>query len=225
MRAPGRLGRRFPLRYTAVSYVVARLAILLSSYMRLHRYNHYFPGVLPFLRYDFKNPGSQADGSFLGVTDELKGMANGYPGGKWFDPMGLSRGTEKQLKHYQWAEIRNGRLAMVSTWRSSNFFSYLAWHAACLLRARTLLAAVLYRRTWSRLRISIPFITAYRCPFSWLPLPVLRPCAVSNSLASCRGRPRSSPYMHPAVAWLIFRCPCWATGPSTSPPARAPCRT
>lgn len=27
---------------------------------------------------DLKNPGSQGDGSFLGVTDELKGQSNGY---------------------------------------------------------------------------------------------------------------------------------------------------
>ena len=36
---------------------------------------------------DFKNPGSQGDGSFLGLTDGLKGQSNGYPGGV-FDPMG-----------------------------------------------------------------------------------------------------------------------------------------
>jgi light-harvesting complex I chlorophyll a/b binding protein 5 len=30
--------------------------------------------------YDFRNPGSQGDGSFLGVTDGLKGRENGYPG-------------------------------------------------------------------------------------------------------------------------------------------------
>lgn len=26
---------------------------------------------------DFKNPGSQADGSFFGITDDFKGVANG----------------------------------------------------------------------------------------------------------------------------------------------------
>lgn len=30
--------------------------------------------------YDLKNPGSQADGSFLGFKDEFKGTENGYPG-------------------------------------------------------------------------------------------------------------------------------------------------
>ena len=39
---------------------------------------------------DFKNPGSQGDGSFLGLTDGLKGQSNGYPGGV-FDPMGRHR--------------------------------------------------------------------------------------------------------------------------------------
>ena len=57
---------------------------------------------------DFANPGSQADGSFLGITDDFKGMANGYPGGKFFDPLGLSRGSESQLRRYQDSEIKNG---------------------------------------------------------------------------------------------------------------------
>ena len=64
--------------------------------------------------WDFKVPGSQADGSFLGFTDELKGKENGYPGGKWFDPFGLSRGTEAQYQKYKENEIKNGRLAMVA---------------------------------------------------------------------------------------------------------------
>ena len=64
--------------------------------------------------YDFKAPGSQGDGSFLGFADEFKGMANGYPGGKLFDPMGLSRGSPAQLRDYQEKELRNGRLAMVA---------------------------------------------------------------------------------------------------------------
>ncbi len=29
---------------------------------------------------DLRNPGSQGDGSFFGITDELKGKENGYPG-------------------------------------------------------------------------------------------------------------------------------------------------
>jgi hypothetical protein len=64
--------------------------------------------------YDFKSPGSQGDGSFLGFTDELKGKENGYPGGRWFDPFGLSRGSEAQYKRYKENEIKNGRLAMVA---------------------------------------------------------------------------------------------------------------
>ncbi len=50
---------------------------------------------------DFRNPGSQGDGSFLGVTDDFKPTGNGYPGGKLFDPFGLSRGSEAQLVKYQ----------------------------------------------------------------------------------------------------------------------------
>jgi hypothetical protein len=30
--------------------------------------------------YDIKNPGSQGDGSFFGITDDFKGVENGYPG-------------------------------------------------------------------------------------------------------------------------------------------------
>ena len=59
---------------------------------------------------DFVNPGSQGDGSFLGVTDDFKGVANGYPGGKFFDPLSLSRGSESQLRRYQDSEIKNGAL-------------------------------------------------------------------------------------------------------------------
>jgi hypothetical protein len=30
--------------------------------------------------WDIKNPGSQGDGSFFGITEEFKGKENGYPG-------------------------------------------------------------------------------------------------------------------------------------------------
>lgn len=63
---------------------------------------------------DIKNPGSQGDGSFLGVTDDFKGKENGYPGGRFFDPMGLSRGSDAQYKKYKENEVKNGRLAMVA---------------------------------------------------------------------------------------------------------------
>lgn len=33
---------------------------------------------------DIRNPGSQGDGSFFGITDDFKGKENGYPGaGPW----------------------------------------------------------------------------------------------------------------------------------------------
>lgn len=63
---------------------------------------------------DWKNPGSQADGQFFGITDDFKGVGNGYPGGKYFDFMGFSRGDAAKFDKYKWNEIRNGRLAMVA---------------------------------------------------------------------------------------------------------------
>jgi light-harvesting complex I chlorophyll a/b binding protein 5 len=53
--------------------------------------------------YDFKNPGSQGDGSFLGVSDAFKGVENGYPGGAFFDFMGLSRGDAAKYRVRCWA--------------------------------------------------------------------------------------------------------------------------
>ena len=59
---------------------------------------------------DFNAPGSQGDGSFFGITDDLKGTSNGYPGGKLFDPFGLSRGTEAQLERYKVGIVGSGRV-------------------------------------------------------------------------------------------------------------------
>jgi len=72
---------------------------------------------------DLKNPGSQGDGSFLGVTDDFKPKGNGYPGGRFFDPMGMSRGSEAQFAKYKENEVKNGRLAMVAM---LGFFSQYA---------------------------------------------------------------------------------------------------
>ncbi|KAF8055753.1 PF20 [Scenedesmus sp. PABB004] len=63
---------------------------------------------------DFRNPGSQGDGSFFGITDDFKSKENGYPGGRLFDPIGFSRGDEAIYKKYKQNEIVNGRLAMVA---------------------------------------------------------------------------------------------------------------
>jgi len=73
---------------------------------------------------DFKNPGSQADGSFVGVTEPFAGSGNGYPGGPWFDPFGFGKGDAAKLEEYKWAEIRNGRLAMVA------FVGFVSQHYA-----------------------------------------------------------------------------------------------
>ena len=73
---------------------------------------------------DFKNPGSQGDGSFLGITDDFKGVSNAYPGGKLFDPMGFSRGDPAKYEEYKVKEIKNGRLAMLAC------LGFAAQHAA-----------------------------------------------------------------------------------------------
>jgi hypothetical protein len=41
--------------------------------------------------YDIKNPGSQGDGSFFGITDDFKGKENGYPG----EPQLLAAGRQQ----------------------------------------------------------------------------------------------------------------------------------
>ena len=48
---------------------------------------------------DFQNPGTQDN--WLGEGGQFKPMDNGYPGGAFFDPFGLSRGSEAQLRKYQ----------------------------------------------------------------------------------------------------------------------------
>jgi hypothetical protein len=63
---------------------------------------------------DYRNPGSQGDGSFFNITDDFKGNGNGYPGGKLFDPIGFSRGDAARLEEYKVKEVKNGRLAMLA---------------------------------------------------------------------------------------------------------------
>lgn len=72
---------------------------------------------------DIRNPGSQGDGSFLGVTDGFKGTANGYPGGV-FDFMGMAKGDGAAVQTLKQKEVKNGRLAMIA------FLGFAAQYAA-----------------------------------------------------------------------------------------------
>jgi hypothetical protein len=72
--------------------------------------------------WDMKVPGSQGDGSFFGITDDFKGKAVGYPGGRYFDPFGMADGP--LFAKYKENELANGRLAMTA------FVGFAAQHAA-----------------------------------------------------------------------------------------------
>ncbi|KAG8377618.1 hypothetical protein BUALT_Bualt08G0051700 [Buddleja alternifolia] len=48
-------------------------------------------GFVETKRYmDFRNPGSQAKGSFFGIEASLEGLEPGYPGGPLLNPLGLA---------------------------------------------------------------------------------------------------------------------------------------
>ncbi|KAI3438028.1 hypothetical protein D9Q98_000471 [Chlorella vulgaris] len=89
-----------------------------------------FSGFVEFKRLaDIRNPGSQGSGilpaDFKG-TGGPQGRTEGgpYVGGRFFDPMGLCRGSPEQTLKYKWNELRNGRLAMVA------FVGFAAQYAA-----------------------------------------------------------------------------------------------
>ncbi|KNA20832.1 hypothetical protein SOVF_048750 [Spinacia oleracea] len=72
-------------------------------------------GFVETKRYmDFVNPGSQArDGSFFGLEASFEGLEPGYPGGPFFNPLGLAKDI-KNAHDWKLKEIKNGRLAMIA---------------------------------------------------------------------------------------------------------------
>jgi light-harvesting complex I chlorophyll a/b binding protein 5 len=104
---------------------------------------------------DIRNPGSQGDGSFFGITDDFKGKENGYPGGRFFDPIGFSRGDEALYKKYKQNEIVNGRLAMVAM--LGFFAQYAATGKGPIQNLQDHLADP-YHVTFTTNGVSVPFI-------------------------------------------------------------------
>lgn len=51
---------------------------------------------------DLQKPGSQADGSFFGITDEFKPKENGYPGTVW-SAAGTGAAAKRGLTASVWA--------------------------------------------------------------------------------------------------------------------------
>lgn len=67
---------------------------------------------------DYKNPGSQGnyeEAFFFWMEPALGGVANGYPGGPLFDPLGMAEDFDSDRVHkLKEQEIANGRLAMLA---------------------------------------------------------------------------------------------------------------
>lgn len=67
---------------------------------------------------DYRYPGSQAKQWFLGLEGALHGAGNkyesAYPGGPFFNFMGMATKDDNDTKIMRTKEINNGRLAMVS---------------------------------------------------------------------------------------------------------------
>lgn len=67
---------------------------------------------------DYRNPGSQAKQWFLGLEGFFQGSGDQYtscyPGGPFFNFMGMATKDEADTKTMRTKEINNGRLAMIS---------------------------------------------------------------------------------------------------------------
>ena len=66
-------GYRFPLFLDAASSFVPADTLNVTMFILMH-------WAETKRAYDFKNPGSQGDGSFFGITTDFKGKEVGYPG-------------------------------------------------------------------------------------------------------------------------------------------------
>lgn len=157
---------------------------------------------------DLKKPGSQADGSFFGITEEFVPKENGYPGA-WQrskqaskGPAGRQAGRPPDREH---ARVTGGGGDLQ--------------RGPQLLRVQLLLGGCRHTHTEAREQLADTYagfcVSCLQAASSSTPSAspaVMRPCTRSTS------RTRS-----PTVAWPWWQT--WASGHSTPPPARAPSRT